>query len=81
MPRFAALAADGTAVIFVSHRLDEVLALTDRVSVLQDGRMSAHARLTRDLTESSLAALMLGRELGAVGGASDGGRCVSRSVA
>ena len=58
------LAADGTAVIFVSHRLDEVLALTDRVSVLQDGRMSAHARLTRDLTESSLAALMLGRELG-----------------
>ena len=57
------LAASGTAVIIVSHRLDEVLTLTDRVSVLQDGRMVAAGRLTRELTEGSLATLLLGREL------------------
>jgi ribose transport system ATP-binding protein len=57
------LAASGTAVIIVSHRLDEVLALADRVSVLQDGRMVAAGRPTRELTESSLATLLLGREL------------------
>jgi ribose transport system ATP-binding protein len=57
------LAASGTAVIIVSHRLDEVLALTDRVTVLQDGRVVAGGRATRDLTEQSLAQLLLGREL------------------
>lgn len=57
------LAASGTAVIIVSHRLDEVLALTDRVTVLQDGRVVAGGRPTSDLTEQSLAQLLLGREL------------------
>lgn len=57
------LAASGTAVIIVSHRLDEVLALTDRVTVLQDGRVVAGGRATPDLTEHSLAHLLLGREL------------------
>jgi len=57
------LAASGTAVIIVSHRLDEVLALTDRVTVLQDGRVVAGGRPTPDLTEQSLAQLLLGREL------------------
>jgi ribose transport system ATP-binding protein len=57
------LADAGTAVIVVSHRLDEVLELTDRVSVLQDGHMVARGRETRALTEESLARLLLGREL------------------
>ena len=57
------LAASGTAVIIVSHRLDEVLELTDRVSVLRDGRLITDGRPTRDLSEASLAALLLGREL------------------
>lgn len=57
------LAADGTAVLIVSHRLDEVLALTDRVTVLRDGRVVAAGRATRDLNEQSLAHLLLGREL------------------
>jgi ribose transport system ATP-binding protein len=57
------LAASGTAVIIVSHRLDEVLKLADRVSVLRDGRLVAAGRPTRDLSEASLAALLLGREL------------------
>lgn len=57
------LAATGTAVTIVSHRLDEVLALADRVTVLQDGRVVAGGRSTHDLTESSLAHLLLGREV------------------
>ena len=57
------LADAGTSVIVVSHRLEEVLALCDRVSVLQDGRMVASGRDTAGLNEATLAALLLGREL------------------
>ncbi len=57
------LAATGTAVIFVSHRLDEVLALADRVTVLQDGRVVAGGRSTQGMSESALAHLLLGREV------------------
>lgn len=57
------LAASGTAIVIVSHRLDEVLALTDRVTVLQDGCVVAGGRSTHDLTEASLAHLLLGREV------------------
>ena len=67
LPEFYAtvrrLAATGTAIILVSHRLDEVLSLTDRVTVLQDGRMVAGNIATKGLTEASLARLLLGREI------------------
>ena len=67
LPEFYAtvrrLADAGTSVIVVSHRLEEVLALCDRVSVLQDGRMVAAGRETSTLTEASLAELLLGREI------------------
>jgi ribose transport system ATP-binding protein len=57
-----ALAARGTAVIIVSHRLDEIMTLTDRVTVLQDGRVVASGVPTSTLTEGRLARLVLGRE-------------------
>jgi ribose transport system ATP-binding protein len=52
-------AAAGQTIIFVSHRLDEVLAGTDRVSALRDGKHVGTAD-TRDMDETKLVALMLG---------------------
>src|SRR5215210_186265 len=57
-----ALAADGRTVIFISHKLHEVKAVADRVTVLRRGRSVATAA-TADSTPRSLAALMVGREV------------------
>jgi ribose transport system ATP-binding protein len=51
----------GVAIIFVSHKLEEVLGLCDRVSVLRDGRFVA-TRETAQLTSVELVQLMIGRE-------------------
>ncbi len=56
------LAAEGTAIIYVSHRLAEVLAIADRVTVLRDGRR-VFTRPREGLDESQLVAAMVGREL------------------
>ena len=52
-------------IIYVSHRLEEIFALADRVTVLRDGRQVSTSA-ARDLSESSLIRLMVGRELSAV---------------
>ena len=57
-----AMAADGRTVIFISHKLHEVKAVADRVTVLQRGRSMATVD-TADATPRSLAALMVGREI------------------
>lgn len=54
------LADSGTAVIVVGHRLDEILALADRVSVLQDGRLVAAGIEASTISETALAGLVLG---------------------
>lgn len=52
----------GTAIVFVSHRLDEVFALTDRVTVFRGGRHIL-SEATPSLTTSELVRAMLGRDL------------------
>jgi len=54
------LAGEGRAVLFVSHFLDEIVALTDEVTVLRDGRAVLGAR-TADLDEAAIAAAIAGR--------------------
>jgi ribose transport system ATP-binding protein len=49
----------GVGVLYVSHRLDEVFSIADRVSVLRDGRKVGTYE-TRDLDEKKLIGLMLG---------------------
>src|SRR5690606_33284761 len=52
----------GTAFVFVSHKLDEVMELTDRVTVLRDGQWIKTSP-TAILDGESIAQLMVGREL------------------
>src|SRR5205823_2651067 len=59
------MAAEGRTVIFISHKLHEVKAVADRVTVLRDGRSIATLDAA-DSTLRSLAALMVGRELSEV---------------
>jgi general nucleoside transport system ATP-binding protein len=54
--------AEGRALIFISHKLREVLALSDRVSVLRDGRQVG-TFATAGLSRADLARLMVGREV------------------
>jgi ribose transport system ATP-binding protein len=56
------VAEAGTAVIFVSHRLEEVLSLTDRVTVLRDGEVAGTVE-TREASEEQLIAMILGRAM------------------
>ena len=57
-----AMAADGRTIIFISHKLHEVKAVADRVTVLRRGRSIATVPAA-EATPRSLAALMVGREI------------------
>jgi ABC-type sugar transport system ATPase subunit/ribose/xylose/arabinose/galactoside ABC-type transport system permease subunit len=54
----------GTAIVYVSHRLEEIFALADEVTVLRDGRRVWTGALA-DTSPGKLIALMVGRELAA----------------
>lgn len=56
------LVARGLAIIFISHKLHEVLAVSDRVLVLRQGRLVA-GRATAGATRQELAELMVGRPI------------------
>src|SRR5437667_2273956 len=60
------MASEGRTVVFISHKLHEVKAVADRVTVLRDGRAIATVDAA-DATPRSLAALMVGRELRGAG--------------
>lgn len=61
----ARLAADGKSIVLVTHKLDEVMRASQRVTVLRRGRTVATAA-TRDTTADELARLMVGGEVSAV---------------
>lgn len=56
------IAKRGSSVVFVSHRLDEVMEISDRVSILRDGRR-VDTVVTSRTSQRQLVADMLGREL------------------
>ena len=57
------LKQQGVSIIFVSHRLEEIFALCDRITVLRDGKYVATAAVA-DVTKESLIQWMVGRQLG-----------------
>jgi simple sugar transport system ATP-binding protein len=58
----AMLAAQGLAVIFIAHKLGEVLAVSERIAVLRGGRMVGEMA-TRDVDRRRIAELMVGRDV------------------
>jgi rhamnose transport system ATP-binding protein len=59
------LRANGVGVVYISHRLEEIFALADRVTVLRDGE-SVGTHPVKDLTEAAMIQLMVGREVAAL---------------
>ena len=59
---FKQMAVDGHALIFISHKMDEIFALTNKVMVLRDGRLVG-TRNTSEVNKHELANLMVGREV------------------
>lgn len=59
------LKQDGVAVIFVSHRLDELYAICDRVTIMRDGQ-TVDAQPMQAISKLELVAKMLGKELGEI---------------
>ena len=57
------LKSRGVSVIFISHKLEEVLHITDRITVLRDGRNSGEIK-TSEATKEVLISMMVGRDLG-----------------
>ena len=59
------LRGDGLAIIYVSHRIKEILRLADRVAILRDGQLVA-VKPASGLSEAEIVKLMVGRDLSAV---------------
>lgn len=56
------LTEQGKAVVYVTHNLDDVLSISDEITVLREGRRVAHQR-TAEATKPSLIEAMIGREM------------------
>ncbi|HEY6121785.1 MAG TPA: ATP-binding cassette domain-containing protein [Pyrinomonadaceae bacterium] len=57
------LRARGVGMIYISHKLDEVFRMSDRITVLRDGR-TVGTNVTSELNEAQVIAKMVGREVG-----------------
>jgi inositol transport system ATP-binding protein len=56
------LKSKGVAIIYISHKMEEIYRIADRITVLRDGEFIA-TKNTSDLDKSNLISLMVGREL------------------
>jgi len=56
----------GRALVFVSHRLEEVFAITDRVTILREGSTVLASRETATLDQAEMISHMAGRDIGAI---------------
>lgn len=59
------LKAEGKAILFISHKFDEVFRIADRWTVFRDGQLVGAGRMA-DVTEDDLVRLMVGRDVGQV---------------
>jgi rhamnose transport system ATP-binding protein len=59
------LKADGKAILFITHKFDEIFRIADRYTVFRDGQMVGEG-LIRDATQDQLVRMMVGRDIGQV---------------
>ncbi|MFD0852551.1 ATP-binding cassette domain-containing protein, partial [Actinomadura adrarensis] len=57
------LTSEGVAVVYISHRLEEIREIGDRVTVLKDGKAVAHGLPARDTPTARVVSLMTGRDV------------------
>ncbi len=57
------LRSNGTVILYVSHRLDEIFRLCDSLTVLRDGRLAAHHPDISKVGREQIIAEMVGREI------------------
>ena len=57
-----ALKSQGVTIILITHKLQEIMAVTDNVSVMRAGKMVAH-RITSETSKADIAELMVGRKV------------------
>jgi L-arabinose transport system ATP-binding protein len=57
------LKADGRALIYISHRMDEIYALCDSCTIFRDGRKVASHRVLHEVPRETLVSEMVGREI------------------
>ena len=58
----AKLRSQGTTILYISHKMDEVFHLSDRITVLRDGQFIA-TRNTKETTPGEITNLMVGRDI------------------
>ena len=56
------LRADGVAIVFISHRMNEIFQIADRIAVMRDGQMVQSAAIS-EVTEHDIIAAMVGRDV------------------
>ncbi len=58
-----AMVAEGKSIIFISHKLQEIMSIADRVTVLRRGKVTATGVPVKGITRDELARLMVGRDV------------------